>query len=159
MKINVVAAGKIKEDYIYNGINEFITRLQPYCRVEILEVSDERIPKNASGAEIEMVKAREGERILERLPEDSYLIVLDRRGKPMTSEGLAKSINNLQVRGVSEISFIIGGALGLHKDVLDRADYILSFSHMTFTHQMIRLILLEQVYRAFKILRGEPYHL
>lgn len=158
MKINIVAAGKIKEDYIQKGIDEFLKRLKPYTRVEIIEVPDERIPNNPSGAEIEIVKAREGEKILARLPANSYVIVLDRKGKPMTSEGLAKSIHNLQVRGISEITFVIGGAMGLHEDVLERADFVLSFSHMTFTHQMIRLILLEQVYRAFKIMHNEPYH-
>ncbi|ACL70769.1 23S rRNA (pseudouridine(1915)-N(3))-methyltransferase RlmH [Halothermothrix orenii] len=158
MKINIMAVGKIKEDYINAGIKEFLKRLKPYTEVNVIEVDDERIPPNASGAQIEKVKEKEGERLLKNVPKNSYVIVLDVKGKPMTSEGLAKSIQNLQLQGYSNITFIIGGALGLSQKVLDTGDYILSFSHMTFTHQMIRLILLEQLYRAFKIIKGEPYH-
>ncbi|MFW6306290.1 MAG: 23S rRNA (pseudouridine(1915)-N(3))-methyltransferase RlmH [Bacillota bacterium] len=159
MEINIVVVGKSKESYLNQGIDEFTKRLQPYTRVNFIEISDERIPSNPSKADMEKVKNNEGERILERLPERTYVIALDVKGKPMTSEGLAKSIKNLQVRGYSSITFIIGGALGLSKQVLKKADYRLSLSHMTFTHQMVRLILIEQVYRAFKINRGEPYHL
>lgn len=159
MEINIISVGKLKERYLQEGIDEFIKRLRPYTRVNIIEIADERIPANPSAKEQEAIKEREGERILNSLTERSYVIALDVKGKPMTSEGLARSIKNLQVSGYSSISFIIGGALGLGKEVLKRAEFRLSLSHMTFTHQMVRLILLEQVYRSFRIIRGEPYHL
>ncbi len=159
MEINIIAVGKVKENYLNEGIDEFNKRLQPYTRVNITEVSDEKIPSHPSRAEKEQVKEKEGEHLLGILPENTYLIALDVNGKPMTSPGLAKSIQNLQVRGQSSITFVIGGALGLAAEVLQKADYHLSLSHMTFTHQMARLILIEQIYRAFKIIRGEPYHL
>ncbi|AZO93711.1 23S rRNA (pseudouridine(1915)-N(3))-methyltransferase RlmH [Halocella sp. SP3-1] len=159
MEINIICPGKVKEDYLQIGINEFIKRLQPYTGVNIREVADEKIPANPSEADLERVKDKEGKGIITALADKTYIIVLDVKGKPMTSPGLAKSIQNLQLNGRSSISFVIGGALGLSKHVLKKADYRLSLSHMTFTHQMVRLILLEQVYRAFKIIRGEPYHL
>ncbi|WP_027339609.1 23S rRNA (pseudouridine(1915)-N(3))-methyltransferase RlmH [Halonatronum saccharophilum] len=159
MKVRVISVGKIKESYIMQGINEFTKRLQRHVDLEVIEVKDEKIGGSLSSAEVEGIKKEEGQRILERLDARSYTIALDPQGKHMSSEGLAKSISNLQVQGYSSIEFIIGGALGLHKSVRDRSDYILSFSHMTFTHQMARLILLEQVYRAFKIIKGEPYHI
>ena len=159
MEVNIIAVSKIKESYLEEGIAEFLKRLQPYTRVNIIEISDEKIAANPSKAEQEIVKDKEGERILAAIAERTYVIALDVKGKPMTSTGLAKSIKNLQIQGNSSISFIIGGALGLGKEVLQKADYRMSLSHMTFTHQMARLILAEQVYRAFKIIRGEPYHL
>ena len=159
MGLNIFTVGKVKESYLQAGIDEFTKRLQPYTKVNIVEVNDERIPSNPSEADKELVMEKEGERILGSLAERTYVIALDVKGKPMTSEGLATSVKNLQVRGYSSITFIIGGALGLSQSVLDKADYSLSLSHMTFTHQMVRLILVEQVYRAFKIIRGEPYHL
>ncbi len=159
MQITVISAGSVKEDYLLDGINIFIDRLNHYCRLEIVEVADEKIPGGASNAEIEQLKDKEGERIIDKIPERSYVFAMDVKGKPMTSKGFAKSIRNLQVRGYSHLSFIIGGALGLSKSVINKADYRLSMSHMTFTHQMIRLILLEQIYRAFRINNGEPYHL
>ncbi|MEJ6952240.1 23S rRNA (pseudouridine(1915)-N(3))-methyltransferase RlmH [Natronospora cellulosivora (SeqCode)] len=159
MEINIIAVGKIKTGYIDEGIAEFLKRLQPYTKVNINEIADEKVPTNPSKAEQEIVKKKEGERILASLTERTYVIALDVKGKPMTSTGLAKSIKNLQIQGNSSITFIIGGALGLGKEVLNKADFRLSMSHMTFTHQMARLIILEQVYRAFKIIHGEPYHL
>lgn len=162
MEINILAVGKVKERYLNDGINEYIKRLRPYTKINIIDISDQIVPGNASEAELKQIKDKEGEDILSSLTSltsSSYLIVLDPKGKPMTSPGLAKSIQNLQVSGRSSITFIIGGALGLSKNVLKKADYRLSLSHMTFTHQMVRLFLLEQVYRAFKIIRGEPYHL
>lgn len=159
MEINIIAVGKIKQAYLQQGINEYSKRLQPYTAVNITEISDERIANNPSKAEVEQIKNREGDKLFSSLPENTYTIALDIKGKPMSSEGLAKSIKNLQVRGYSSITFVIGGALGLSKEILNKADFRLSFSHMTFTHQMIRLLLIEQVYRAFKIIRGEPYHL
>lgn len=159
MEINILAVGKVKEAYLREGIEEFVKRLQPYTRLNITELADEKIPSNPGKAEKEGIKQREGARILGSLPERTYVIALDLKGKPLSSEGLAQSIENLQIRGHSSISFIIGGALGLSKELLERADFRLSLSHMTFTHQMARLILLEQIYRAFKIMKGEPYHL
>ncbi|MCK8828315.1 23S rRNA (pseudouridine(1915)-N(3))-methyltransferase RlmH [Natroniella acetigena] len=159
MKIRIIAVGKIKQDYIKRGIDEFCKRLQRYSKVDILEVKDEKIGNNLSLSEMDQIKEKEAEKIIDKLDDRAYTIALDPQGKPMTSEGLAKSIGNLQVKGYSTIEFIIGGALGLHQKIRDTADYVLTFSHMTFTHQMIRLFLLEQVYRGFKILNDEPYHL
>lgn len=159
MEINIISVGRLKERYLQEGIDDFIKRLRPYSRINMIELADERIPANPSLKEQEAIKNKEGERILSSLGERTYVIALDIKGKPMSSEGLARSIQDLQVQGYSSISFIIGGALGLSTDLLKRADFRLSISQMTFTHQMVRLILLEQVYRAFRIIRGEPYHL
>ncbi|MCK8816683.1 23S rRNA (pseudouridine(1915)-N(3))-methyltransferase RlmH [Natroniella sulfidigena] len=159
MKIRIITVGKVKENYINQGIDQFCKRLQGYTKLDILEVKDEKIGNNLSSAEVKQIKEEEAEKIMTKLDDRAYTIALDPQGKPMTSEGLAKSIGNLQVQGYSTIEFIIGGALGLAQKIRNIADYVLTFSHMTFTHQMIRLILLEQVYRAFKILRNEPYHL
>lgn len=158
MKINIIAVGKIKTDYIQRGIDEFSKRLSRYTDLNIIEVRDERIGSDLSQAEQEQLKKREAEKVKEKLNSSSYTIALDPKGKHMTSTGLAKSIGNLQVQGYSEIDFIIGGALGLHTDIKEAANYILSISHMTFTHEMSRLIILEQIYRGFKIMRGEEYH-
>lgn len=158
MEVNIIAVGRIKENYIQAGINNFTKRLKRYTDVNIFEVKADKIGNNLSGAELEQLKTREGKRVLTKIPADNYTIALSVRGKPMTSKGLASSIQNIQLKGYSKIAFIIGGTMGLGQNVLDEVNYVLSLSHMTFTHQMIRLILLEQVYRAFKILQGEPYH-
>ena len=159
MEIKIIAVGKVKQNYAQQGINEFSKRLTNYCNLEVVEVNDERINKNLSSKEMDQIKKKEGEKIIGAMNNRAYTIALDSNGKAMTSKGLAKSISNLQVQGYSSIEFIIGGALGLHQNVKDKSDYILTFSHLTFTHQMIRLILLEQIYRAFKIKNNEPYHL
>ena len=158
MEINIIAVGKIKENYIQNGINNYVKRMQRFSEVNMDEVKAEKIKENLSAAQMEQVKQKEGERVLSKIPDNNYIIALSVKGKPMTSKGLAKSIQNLQVQGHSSITFLVGGSLGLSDEVLEQADYTLSLSHMTFTHQMIRLILLEQIYRAFKIINGEPYH-
>lgn len=158
MKINVITVGKLKTDYIQAGVNDFAKRLNKYVDLNIIEIKAEKIRSNLSQAEEEELKKKEAKRIEAKLSNTSYSIALDSRGKHMTSQGLAKSIGNLQVQGYSEIDFIIGGALGLHKQIKERVNYELSFSNMTFTHEMIRLFLLEQIYRAFKIMRGENYH-
>lgn len=158
MEINIIAVGKIKENYIQDGIDNFVDRLRHYTDVNLYEVEPEKIPGNATGAQIEQVKKKEGERVMTKIPDNTYEIALSVKGKPMTSKGLAQSIQNLQIQGHSNFSFIIGGPMGLSDEVMEQADYTLSLSHMTFTHQMIRLILLEQIYRAFKIIKGEPYH-
>ena len=159
MDIRLIVVGKIKERYIKEGIGEFKKRLQRHIDLEVIEIKDERIASNLSSSEMDQIKEKEANRILDKLDNRAYTIALDPQGKAMTSKGLAKSIGNLQVQGYSSIEFIIGGALGLHQKIRDKVDYVLSFSHMTFTHQMIRLILLEQIYRAFKIIKNEPYHI
>lgn len=159
IEINIITVGSLKSSFLEPGIKEFKKRLSRYCDLEIMELKDEVVPKNPSKKDIEALQALEGERIVKNIPERSYVFALDVKGKPMTSTGFAKSLNNLQVRGYSSFTFIIGGATGLSDFVLQQADYRFSLSHMTFTHQMIRLLLLEQIYRAFKINNNEPYHL
>ncbi|MFW6269048.1 MAG: 23S rRNA (pseudouridine(1915)-N(3))-methyltransferase RlmH [Bacillota bacterium] len=159
MKLNIITVGKIKESYIQTGMNNYINKMQRFCDINIYEVKSEKAKdSNLTGAQIEKVKEKESERVYDKVPENDYIIALSVKGKPMTSTGLAKSIQNLQVQGYSSISFLVGGPLGLSDEILEKADYTLSLSHMTFTHQMIRLILLEQLYRAFKIMNNEPYH-
>ncbi len=158
MKITIVAAGKIKEKYLADGIAEFMKRLRPYAQVQIVEIGEEKMKENPSEAEKEKTLTKEGERLLRQVPEGSHLIVLDVYGKNMSSEELAADIDKLGLEGKSNITFLIGGAFGLSKEVRQAADELLSFSKMTFTHQMVRLLLVEQIYRAFKINRGEKYH-
>lgn len=159
MNINIITVGSLKSSFLEPGIQEFKKRLSRYCDLNIIEIKAETVPKNHSAKDIEALQALEGERITKNIPERSYVFALDVKGKPMTSTGFAKSLNNLQLRGYSSFSFVIGGATGLSDFVLQQSDYRFSLSHMTFTHQMIRLILLEQIYRAFKINNNEPYHL
>ena len=159
MRISIVCAGKIKEKYLTAGIAEFVKRLTPFCRQELVEVDEERMPDNPSAAEQAKALAKEGERLLRAVRDTSYLIVLDVAGKQLSSEELAAKFDTLAVSGQSDVTFIIGGAFGLSDEVRQAARERLSFSKMTFTHQMIRLLLVEQVYRAMKIRRGEPYHL
>lgn len=158
MKITIVCAGKIKEKYLSAGIAEFLKRLKLYAQVEIREIHEEKMPEDPSPAEKELTLAREGEKLLKLVPDGSYLYVLDVYGKLKSSEQLAKEIADLGLRGRSSITFLIGGAFGLSEEVRARADERISFSPMTFTHQMVRLLLVEQIYRAFKINRGEKYH-
>ncbi|GAA6383905.1 23S rRNA (pseudouridine1915-N3)-methyltransferase [Intestinibacter bartlettii DSM 16795] len=158
MRINIVCVGKIKEKYLKLGIDEFKKRLSKYCKLEIIELEDEKAPENLSDKEMLMIKEKEGKKILSKIKDNSYVIALAIDGKNLSSEELAETINKLGVRGISNITFVIGGSLGLSDEVLSRADYKLSFSKMTFPHQLMRLILLEQVYRAYRINNGEPYH-
>ena len=158
MRINIVCVGKIKEKYLKLGIDEFKKRLSKYCKLEIIELEDEKAPENLSDKERLIIKEKEGKKILSKIKDNSYVIALAIDGKNLSSEELAQTINKLGVRGVSNITFVIGGSLGLSDEVLSRADYKLSFSKMTFPHQLMRLILLEQVYRAYRINNGEPYH-
>ena len=158
MKITIVCAGKIKEKYLTAGINEFLKRLKPMAQVEILEVHEEKMPDNPSAAEKQQVLQKEGEKLLKLVPSGSYLFVLDVYGEELSSEELAERIDKLGVSGRSSLTFLIGGAFGLSKEVRQAADMKLSFSRLTFTHQMVRLLLVEQIYRAFKINRGEKYH-
>lgn len=158
MKITIVCAGKLKEKYLTAGISEFLKRLKPMAQVEILEVHEEKMPDNPSAAEKEQVLQKEGEKLLKLVPSGSYLFVLDVYGEELSSEELAERIDKLGVSGRSSLTFLIGGAFGLSREVRQAADMKLSFSRLTFTHQMVRLLLVEQIYRAFKINRGEKYH-
>ena len=158
MNINIVCVGKLKERYWTDAVTEYLKRLSRYCRMEIVELKEARLPDHASPAEEEQVKTVEGESILRSLSADSYVIALDVKGKQLSSEQLSEKIENLALEGRSTVDFIIGGSLGLSEAVRKRADFRLSFSAMTFPHQMMRVILLEQIYRAFNISRNEPYH-
>jgi len=158
MKITLICVGKLKEKYLIQGVEEYAKRLGRYCSLEIIELADEKTPDNAPEAISAGIKKKEGDRILKAIKDDSYCIALAIDGSMLSSEELAGKLDKLAVSGVSHISFIIGGSLGLSDDVLKRADYKLSFSKMTFPHQLMRLIFLEQIYRAFRINKNEPYH-
>ncbi|HHY90435.1 MAG TPA: 23S rRNA (pseudouridine(1915)-N(3))-methyltransferase RlmH [Clostridiales bacterium] len=158
MNITVIAVGKIKEKYIQEGIKEFAKRLSRYCTLEIIEIDDEKAPENLSEREKEIVKEKEGNRIISKIPQNSFIISLEIKGEQLSSKELSKKLEKLMVSGINHITFIIGGSLGLSKDVLNRSDYKLSFSKLTFPHQLMRLILLEQIYRSWKIMKKEPYH-
>ena len=158
MNISVISVGKLKEKYLKLGIEEFSKRLSKYCKLDLIELEDEKCPENLIEKDMEIVKNKEGQRILSKIKNNSYVIALAIDGKNLSSEELADTISKLAVRGNSHITFIIGGSLGLSDEVLKRADYKLSFSKMTFPHQLMKLILLEQVYRAFRINNNEPYH-
>lgn len=158
MKITILTVGKIKEKYFTQAIAEYSKRLSKYCNLEIAEVADEKTPDNASEHMEDLIREKEGQRLLKLIKEDAYVIALAIDGKMLDSVELSQKIDQLTVRGTSHIQFIIGGSLGLAPEVLRRADYHLSFSRMTFPHQLMRVILLEQIYRAFRIQRNEPYH-
>ena len=158
MKITVITVGKIKEKYLKDAIAEYSKRLSRYCKLEILEVADEKTPDGASEIVEEKKKEKEGERILKLIKEDAYVITLEISGKMLTSEELADRIETLGIQGKSHLVFVIGGSIGLGREVLRRSDYALSFSKMTFPHQLMRVILLEQIYRSYRIINGEPYH-
>ncbi|MGD8190523.1 23S rRNA (pseudouridine(1915)-N(3))-methyltransferase RlmH [Brevibacillus ginsengisoli] len=158
MQITIVTVGKLKEKYLKEGIEEYAKRLSSYCKLQIVEVADEKAPEELSATEMEQVKRKEGERILSQIKQDTYVIALAIEGSMWSSEKLSAELDRLATYGKSQIAFVIGGSLGLSDQVLKRSDAQLSFSKMTFPHQLMRLILVEQVYRAFRIQRGEPYH-
>jgi 23S rRNA (pseudouridine1915-N3)-methyltransferase len=158
VNISIITVGKLKEKYLKQGIDEYLKRLTSYAKVEIIEVADEKAPEELSELEMEQVKQKEGERILAKISQDAHVIALAINGKMQSSEQLADSLDKLATYGKSKIAFVIGGSLGLSDEVLQRANDQLSFSKMTFPHQLMRLILVEQIYRAFRINRGEPYH-
>ena len=158
MNIDIISVGKLKEKYLKDGIDEYKKRLSRYCNINIIEVPDEKAPDNISQKEEEIIKQKEGQGILKNIKNNTFVIVLDIKGKMLSSEELAAFLNERAVMGDSSLAFVIGGSIGLSKEVLDRADYKLSFSKMTFPHQLMRLILLEQVYRGYRIISGEPYH-
>nr|WP_285889780.1 23S rRNA (pseudouridine(1915)-N(3))-methyltransferase RlmH [Neobacillus niacini] len=158
VNISIVSVGKLKEKYLKMGIDEYLKRLNSYAKVEVIEVADEKAPEELSELEMIQVKQKEGERILAKISQDTYVIALAINGKMQSSEELADTLDKLATYGKSKIAFVIGGSLGLSEEVLKRANEKLSFSKMTFPHQLMKLILVEQIYRAFRINRNEPYH-
>ncbi|MBB5265266.1 23S rRNA (pseudouridine1915-N3)-methyltransferase [Catenibacillus scindens] len=158
MKMTLLAVGKVKEKFYTQAIAEFEKRLSRYCRLDIVEVADEKTPDGASPGLEEQILQKEGERLLKNIREDAFVIALAIDGKALSSVELAKKIEKLGIDGVSHIQWVIGGSLGLAPQVLSRADMLLSFSKMTFPHQLMRVILLEQIYRSFRIIHHEPYH-
>lgn len=158
MKITILAVGKIKEAYWTKAIQEYTKRLSRYCRLDIVEIADEKTPDGASETFEAQIKEKEGAKLLAKIPSDAYVIALAIEGVMLDSVQLSEKIRQLGVRGTSHIVFIIGGSLGLSKSVLSRANEWLSFSKMTFPHQMMRVILLEQIYRGYRIMNHEPYH-
>ncbi len=158
MKITILCVGKIKEAFYRQAIDEYAKRLSKYCKLEIIEVADEKTPDKASDALETQIKEKEADRILEKIKEDAYVFTLEIKGKRYTSEVFAECIQKTTVQGKSNLVFVIGGSLGLHDKVLKRSNQGISFSDMTFPHQLMRVILTEQIYRAFRIINGEPYH-
>lgn len=158
MNISILTVGKLKEKYLKQGIDEYTKRLGAYAKITITEVPDEKAPENLSQEDMRIIKQKEGERLLTKIPQDAHVIALAIDGQMQTSEQLAANLNQLALHGKSKICYVIGGSLGLSDKVLERANEKLSFSKMTFPHQLMRLILVEQVYRGFRINRGEPYH-
>lgn len=158
MNIQIVSVGKLKEKYLKMGIEEYTKRLGSYAKMDLVEVPDEKAPEQLSPADMEIVKKKESDRILAKIGADTYVFALAIDGKMKSSEELASSLESLMTYGKSKIAFVIGGSLGLHDDVLKRADEKLSFGKMTLPHQLMKLVLVEQVYRSFRIMKGEPYH-
>ncbi|MGN7311072.1 23S rRNA (pseudouridine(1915)-N(3))-methyltransferase RlmH [Alkalicoccobacillus gibsonii] len=158
MNISILTVGKLKEKYLKQGIDEYTKRLGAYAKITITEVPDEKAPENLSQEDMRIIKQKEGERLLAKISQDAHVIALAIDGQMQTSEQLAANLNQLALHGKSKVCYVIGGSLGLSDEVLKRANEKLSFSKMTFPHQLMRLILVEQVYRGFRINRGEPYH-
>ncbi|MGN0484089.1 MAG: 23S rRNA (pseudouridine(1915)-N(3))-methyltransferase RlmH [Lachnospiraceae bacterium] len=158
MKITLLTVGKVKEKFYQQAIMEFEKRLSKYCTLSIIEVADEKTPDHASELEQKKIKETEGERLLKHIREDAYVCVLSIDGKQLDSVELSKKIEQIGIHGTNHIQFVIGGSLGLSPEVLKKADFELSFSKMTFPHQLMRVILLEQIYRSFRIMKNEPYH-
>ena len=158
MEIKIIVVGKLKEKYLKDGIAEYLKRLTSYANLKIIEIKDEAASQTLSDAEIEQIKVVEGKRIIEKLPNRARVIALDLKGKQLTSEDFAEEINETMTYGTSQIAYIIGGSHGLSQEVLQKTDLKISFGKMTYPHQLMRLILVEQIYRAFKIIRNEPYH-
>lgn len=158
MKITIAAVGKLKEKYLKEGIAEYVKRLSRFAEVELVEVEDEHAPESLSEAQEGQVKQREAERLLKRIKEGSYIILLDLAGQQASSEVFSSKLESIMLSGNSHITFIIGGSLGLDQSLVGAANYRLCLSKMTFPHQLARLILLEQIYRAFKIMKNETYH-
>lgn len=158
MKVTIITVGKIKEKYLRDAIAEYAKRLQKYCKLEIIEVADEKTSERSSVVEDNMVRQKEGERIIKYIKDDAYVVTLEINGLMVDSVEFSRRIEHLGVTGTSHICFIIGGSIGLGQEVLKRSNFALSFSKMTFPHQLMRVILLEQLYRAYRIQHNEPYH-
>ncbi|NSP33640.1 23S rRNA (pseudouridine(1915)-N(3))-methyltransferase RlmH [Enterococcus faecalis] len=158
MKIKLVTVGKLKEKYLIQGINEYLKRLNSYAKMEIIEVPDEKAPEKLSDAEMLQVKEKEGQRILGKINDNEYVFVLAINGKQLSSEEFSKEIEQLGISGKSNLTFVIGGSLGLSDSVLQRSNQQISFGRFTYPHQLMRLVLVEQIYRGFRIMKGEPYH-
>lgn len=158
MNIKIICVGKLKEKYLKMAQDEYLKRLGPYAKVEVIEIKDEDIKENFSESEVELAKEKEGERILSKIKDRDLVFTMEIEGKQRSSEEFAKEIEDLMIYGNSDIAFVIGGSCGISKEVMKRSDRKISFSKMTFPHQIIRINLLEQIYRAFKIIKNEPYH-
>ena len=156
--INIICVGRLKENYLKEAIDEYSKRLSKYCELNIIEINDEQLPNKINSSTIEQIKKKECEKIMENIKNDTYVIPLDLKGKQFTSEEFSGKIENIQVQGYSNITFIIGGTLGLTEEIIKRANETICFSKMTFPHQLIRVFLLEQIFRAFKISKNETYH-
>ncbi len=158
MKIDVICVGRIKEKYLKDAVDEYQKRLSRYVKLEIIELDDEKTPDDASAKEEELIKTKEGNRILKVINDDAYVISLEINANQPDSVALARHIEKLGIEGISHVQFVIGGSLGLSSAVISKADYHLSFSNLTFPHQLMRVILLEQIYRSYRIIKNEPYH-
>lgn len=158
MKITIICVGKLKEDFYKKAVSEYAKRLGRYCRLEIIEVADEKTPEDAGPVMKEQIKEREAARILKHVKEDAYVFTLEITGSQPDSLAFSRMLSRLTIQGKSHFQFIIGGSLGLHKSVSLAANQAVSFSNMTFPHQLMRVILLEQIYRSYRIMNGEPYH-
>lgn len=158
MNITIISVGKLKEKYLKMGIEEYVKRLGGYAKIDLVEVPDEKAHEQLSDADMEIVKRKEGERILAKINDGTYVIALALEGKMKTSEEMAADLEALMTYGKSKVVFVIGGSLGLHADVLKRADEKLCFGKMTLPHQLMKLVPVEQIYRSFRIIKGEPYH-
>ena len=158
LRIDIICVGKIKENFFKEAVNEYEKRLKKYCNLNIIELPDEKIPNNSSEKENLNIKKQEGYNIMKNIKKSSYIICLDLKGSQFTSEQFSAKLENISLNHNSSITFIIGGSLGLSKTVLDMSDELISFSKMTFPHQLFRVILLEQIYRSFKITNNEVYH-
>jgi len=158
LNITIISVGKLKEKYLKQAVEEYSKRLQRYCKLDIIELNDEKTPDNASPKEEQQIKEKEGQAILKAIKDNSFVIALDLKGKMLSSEEFASFIQDSNTRGISSFTFVIGGSLGLSQEIINRANYKLCFSKMTFPHQLFRVMLLEQIYRGFRIIGGEPYH-
>ncbi|WP_297638555.1 23S rRNA (pseudouridine(1915)-N(3))-methyltransferase RlmH [uncultured Clostridium sp.] len=158
MNITLITVGKLKEKYLKQAIDEYAKRLSRYCKLDIIELADEKTPDNASEKEEELIREKEGKAILSKIKENAFVVAMDLGGKNITSEEFSKFIEQQGIMGNSNIVFLIGGSLGLSDEVKKRANYKLCFSKMTFPHQLFRVMLLEQIYRAYRIMKNEPYH-
>ncbi|MCB2830036.1 23S rRNA (pseudouridine(1915)-N(3))-methyltransferase RlmH [Streptococcus dysgalactiae] len=158
MKVKLICVGKLKEKYLKDGISEYHKRLSRFCQFEVIELTDEKIPDKASDAENQMILAKEAQRIEKKIGQRDFVVVLAIEGKPFPSETFSQLISETTVKGYSDITFIIGGSLGLDSRIKKRANVLMSFGLLTLPHQLIRLVLIEQIYRAFMIAQGSPYH-